>query len=57
MTINWRWPSKRNSGLAPWYVVLRRLLGVPFMLVGRTISYIGVLIGYGHKAALLEFHL
>ena len=32
--LNWKWPQTRNNNLLPWYVTLKNLFAVPFMLLG-----------------------
>lgn len=32
--LNWKWPQTRNNNLLPWYIILKNLLAVPFMLIG-----------------------
>lgn len=40
--MNWNWPSTRNNDLLPWYVILKNLMALPFMLLGILfrVSYI-----------------
>lgn len=40
--MNWNWPSTRNNRLLPWYVILKNLFSLPFMLLGILfgVSYI-----------------
>jgi hypothetical protein len=40
--MNWNWPSTRNNNLLPWYVILKNLMALPFMLLGILfgVSYI-----------------
>jgi hypothetical protein len=32
--LNWNWPRTRNNNLLPWYVILKNLMALPFMLLG-----------------------
>lgn len=32
--LNWKWPQTRNNNLLPWYVILKNLMALPFMLIG-----------------------
>lgn len=45
--INWNWPSTRSNRLLPWYVILKNMVAVPFMLLGIVfgvtyITFIGI---------------
>jgi hypothetical protein len=47
MKINWNWPSTRNNNLLPWYVIMKNMAAVPFMLIGIVfgvtyITFIGI---------------
>jgi len=41
------WPQKEGNDLAPWYTVLRRIVGLPFVYTGLTLTFIGGTIGWG----------
>lgn len=48
----WRWPegytySPNRGAYLPWFVIARRLMSVPFILVGGVIAFIGVAAGFG----------
>jgi hypothetical protein len=34
MKINWNWPQTKTNKLLPWYVILKNLMALPFMLLG-----------------------
>lgn len=40
--INWNWPQTKNNKLLPWYVILKNLMALPFMLLGIVfgVSYV-----------------
>lgn len=47
----YRWPENRRIGRPAWFVILRRLLFLPPLLVGKCIVFVAVLGGYGwHEA-------
>ena len=41
--MNWNWPSNSNNRLLPWYVILKNMVAVPFMLLGIVFgaAYVG----------------
>ena len=43
MKINWKWPQTKNNKLLPWYVILKNLMALPFMLIGIVfgVVYVG----------------
>ena len=43
----YKWPQGYYEGHVPWYKVLRRLIGLPFIFFGVIVIYIGVTLGYG----------
>ena len=45
----WRWPENHRTGYVPWFVILRRLVGTPFMLIGIMIAFIGFLLVLGWR--------
>jgi hypothetical protein len=42
-----RWPENRAERIVPWFVILPRLLFVPFYYLGIFISYVSILLSYG----------
>lgn len=53
-----QWPSKPGSNLAPWPVVARRLLFMPFIVAGIALGYtgkiaafLGILLAFGPAQA------
>jgi hypothetical protein len=46
-----RWPEDKVKGIVPWFVMLPRLLMIPFYCLGILISYVSILLSYGIKEA------
>jgi hypothetical protein len=45
--LNWNWPQTRNNNLLPWYMILKNMVAVPFILIGIVfgvtyITFIGI---------------
>lgn len=40
--MNWKWPSNKENGLAPWYIILWRIIPTLIMILGCSIWSIGV---------------
>lgn len=40
----WRWPESKRRGTVPWWVVLRRLIAWPLLLLAAAFGWIGILI-------------
>ena len=43
----WRWPENKCRGVRPWFSILARCAGLPFMAVGMALTSLGVLLSYG----------
>lgn len=55
MNFNWKWPSKPENFLVPWYVIIRRLVFWPFLLFGRCLCFVAILGGFGLEDAIDEW--
>lgn len=46
--MNWNWPQTKNNKLLPWYVILKNMVAVPFMLLGIVfgVAYITFSVAY-----------
>jgi hypothetical protein len=51
----YRWPENPRSGIVPWFVIVRRAIFWPLLLVGRCLSFVAVLGGFGLYDALMEW--
>ena len=48
MTAPWyRWPENRKTGHVPWFVILRRLVFWPLLLLGMSITFLAAWGGHG----------
>jgi len=47
----YKWPEGYIENAAPWYVILRRVLFIPFAVAGFVILYTSVFLGWGEKEA------
>lgn len=47
----YKWPEGYVGNAAPWYVILRRLFFVPFVVTGFLILYASLLFGWGEEEA------
>jgi len=45
--MNWKWPANRANNLAPWYVVMRRMVFVIPMYVGLAVCVVCYAGAYG----------
>lgn len=48
----YRWPEGYLENYVPWFVILRRLLFWPLLLLGKSITFVGVTGGFGLKEAI-----
>jgi hypothetical protein len=46
-----RWPARRGSNLSPWYVIAWRLLWAPAIYGGWALSFCGIAMANGWRAA------
>lgn len=37
--INWKWPHTKQNNLLPWYVMLKNLPALPFMLLAFVFGF------------------
>jgi hypothetical protein len=52
MTRKWyKWPEGYVEEFVPWYVALRRLVFFPTAMLGKAITYISLLGGWGLEDA------
>jgi len=51
MRIFYKWPEGYIGNAAPWYLILRRLLFVPFVITGFALLYVSVFLGWGKEEA------
>lgn len=61
-SINWHWPSTRANNWKPWYVILKNLLALPFIVLGAplgisSILLLGVAVGIIHGPASAKFYV
>lgn len=49
--MNWKWPKKNLNGLNPWYAILRRIIGIPFVFPSFFLFLFLVLFFYGKRQA------
>lgn len=45
------WPMGYIDNFVPWFIILRRLIFWPFLLLGMCITFLAVLGGYGLEEA------
>ena len=51
----YHWPQGYKDGFVPWYVILRRLLFWPLLILGRSICFVAAAGGHGLVEAREEF--
>jgi len=47
----YRWPESREKGRVAWFVILRRLIFWPALLLGKCITFLAILGAFGWREA------
>jgi NADH:ubiquinone oxidoreductase subunit 3 (subunit A) len=45
----YRWPENKQTGIVPWFVMLRRLLLIPTLYLGLAITAVSIALGYSWR--------
>lgn len=48
----YRWPENKQTGRVAWFIILRRLLFLPLLLISKCIMFVSILGGYGWYEAV-----
>lgn len=49
MNINWKWPSKPNNTLRPWYGVVWEVVWFPVYVLGVVLLVVAVVVTDGRR--------
>ncbi len=47
----WRWPEDKRKGRPPWFVILRRMIFLPILLLGLGLGWLAILGSDGLREA------
>lgn len=47
----YRWPENKETGMLPWFLLLRRAIFYPFFLLGISIAFLAIFLAAGSEEA------
>ena len=47
----YRWPENKETGVVPWFVILRRLIFWPLLVAGMSVAFVAVAGAFGISEA------